>query len=72
MLQQKSIVIDLQERTCVSANNPSLPTGELIVVCALAPLIKTLQLELLNSMTPAPLKATLRARSASARQRSAR
>lgn len=47
-LQNKSLVIDLQERSCVAVNDPTLPMGELVVVCALAPLTKTLECDLLN------------------------
>lgn len=60
-LQQKSLIIDLQERTCISIEGLALPAGELVVVCALAPVIKALQFDLLNSTPPAISKAeTLR------------
>ena len=72
-LQQKSLIIDLQERTCVSTNDSALPAGELVVVCALAPLIKALQFDLLNSTAPVRPKATaLHTRSGRVRKRSAR
>lgn len=50
-LQNKSLVINLQERTCVAVDDFSVPVGELVVVCALAPLVKTLHFDLLNSTT---------------------
>ncbi len=49
VLRQKNLIIDLHERSCVVVDDPALPTGELVVVCALAPLIKALQFDLLNS-----------------------
>jgi hypothetical protein len=49
VLLQKSLVIDLYGRSCVAVNDPALSVGELVVVCALAPLIKALQFDLLNS-----------------------
>lgn len=48
-LQKKSLFIDLLKCSCVTVNDPEFPRGELVVVCALAPLIEALQLELLNS-----------------------
>ncbi len=50
-LQNQSLVIDLQERTCILVSDHSVPVGELVVVCALAPLIKALHFDLLNSDT---------------------
>lgn len=71
-LQQKSLIIDLNKRTCVSTNDPALPAGELVVVCALAPLIKALQFDFLNSTASVPQKATpLHTRSGRVRKRSA-
>ncbi|WP_282010450.1 hypothetical protein [Nitrospina watsonii] len=56
-LQNKSLVIDLEKRTCVAATDSALPVGELVVVCALAPLIKTLEFDLLNSSAQSHTKA---------------
>lgn len=50
-LQNKSLVIDLEEHTCVVGSDPVLPIGELVVVCALGSIIKTLQFDLINSST---------------------
>lgn len=61
-LRNKSLVIDLEKRTCVAATDPSLPVGELVVVCALGSIIKGLQFELVNSAqirpTPRPPTST--------------
>lgn len=51
-LQNKSLVINLQERSCVVVDDHSVPVGELVVVCALAPLVKALHSDLLNSNAP--------------------
>ncbi len=51
-LRNKSLVIDLEKRSCVLASDPIISAGELFVVCALTPLIETLEYDLLNS-TPA-------------------
>ena len=59
VLQRKWLVIDLQEGTCVTANNSALPAGDLVVVCALDPLIKALRFGLFNgaaSLLKAPLE----------------
>lgn len=48
-LKNKSLVINLQERSCVAVDDQSIPGGELIVVCALAPLVRMLHFGLLNS-----------------------
>lgn len=48
-LQNKSLVINLQERSCVAVGDHSAPVGELVVVCALAQLVKALRFDLLNS-----------------------
>jgi hypothetical protein len=56
-LQSKSLVINLQERSCVAVDDHSTSVGELVVVCALAPLIKTLQFDLLNSNMQSHTKA---------------
>lgn len=48
MLQHKFLVIDLKEGTCIVANDSSRPAGDLVVVCALAPLVKALQSDLLD------------------------
>lgn len=66
VLQHKCLVIDLQEGTCVAANGSSRPAGDLVVVCALAPLVKALRFDLLNgaaSPTGAPLERQLNDRS---------
>lgn len=51
-LQNKSLIIDLQKRTCVAVKNLTFPVGELVVVCVLSPLIDSLQFDLLNSPAP--------------------
>ena len=56
-LQNKNLVINLQERSCVAVDKHSVPVGELIVVCALAPLVKTLHFDLLNSNAQSRSKA---------------
>ena len=56
-LQTSRLVIDLKKRTCVAANDPALPVGELAVVCALAPLIRTLEFDLLNPSAQSHAKA---------------
>lgn len=56
-LRNKSLVINLQERSCVAVDDHSDPMGELIVVCALAPLVKTLHFDLLNSNAQSRSKA---------------
>lgn len=57
-LAEKCLVIDLQGRSCVVASDSALSVvGELIVVCALAPVIKALQFELLNSTAQRHLSA---------------
>ncbi|MEQ8306908.1 MAG: hypothetical protein RIA09_10125 [Hoeflea sp.] len=48
-LRGKSLVIDLEKRSCVLVDDPTLSAGELFVVCALTPLIETLKFDLLNS-----------------------
>lgn len=50
-LQNKRLVINLQERTCVAVDDYSVQVGELVIVCALASLVKTLHFDLLNSTT---------------------
>lgn len=56
-LQNKSLVINLQEHSCVAVDDHSVPVGELVVVCALAPLVKTLHFDLLNSNAQSRSKA---------------
>lgn len=56
-LQNKSLVINLQEHSCVAVDDHSVPVGELVVVCALAPLVKTLNFDLLNSNAQSRSKA---------------
>lgn len=51
-LQDKSLIIDLQKRTCVAVKNLTSPVGELVVVCVLSPLIDALRFDLLNSSAP--------------------
>lgn len=53
-LQNKFLVIDLEEGTCVTANDAMFPAGDLVVVCAFAPLIKALRFDLLNANAPLP------------------
>jgi hypothetical protein len=48
ILQHVFLVIDLQEGTCVAVNESSRPAGDLVVVCALSPLVKALQSDLLD------------------------
>jgi hypothetical protein len=48
-LKGRSLVIYLEKRSCVLVNDPILSAGELFVVCALTPLIETLEFDLLNS-----------------------
>lgn len=48
-LRTKSLVINLRERSCVAVDDHSAPVGELVVVCALEPLVKALHFDLLNS-----------------------
>jgi len=48
-LRNKSLVIDLEKESCVLSHDQSLTAGELIFVCALTPLIETLEFDLLNS-----------------------
>lgn len=55
-LRNKSLVIDLEKRSCVLANDPILSAGELFVVCALTPLIETLEFDLLNSSASSAAK----------------
>jgi hypothetical protein len=52
LLQHKFLVIDLQAGTCVAASDSSRPVGDLLVVCALAPLVKALRFNLLDSGVP--------------------
>lgn len=49
VLQDQHLVIDLHKHSCVAAHDMALPVGGLVVVCALAPLVKALQFDLLNS-----------------------
>lgn len=65
-LRGKHFVIDLQQDSCVALNDPRLQDADLIVVCALEPLIQSLQSDLLNGQANAPLRTT------PPRQRSAR
>lgn len=52
VLQHLSLVINVHEGTCVAENRSILPTGNLVLVCALSPLIKALRSEMLNCATP--------------------
>jgi hypothetical protein len=54
VLQRKCLVIDLQEGTCIAANDSTLPTGDLVIVCALAPLIKAVRFDLVNGAVSPP------------------
>lgn len=56
VLRNKSLVIDLQARSCVAVNDSSFPAGEIVVVCVLAPLIEALQLDVLDSSGENPSK----------------
>lgn len=47
-LSDKHLVIDLQAHTCIAVNDSVLPDADLIVVCALEPLIDSLKSDLLN------------------------
>lgn len=49
VLKGKSLVIDLAEGTCAAMPSPAHPMGELVVVCALGPIIEALQFDLFNS-----------------------
>ena len=51
-LRNKSLVLDLERRSCVLANDPIRSAGELFVVCALTPLVETLEFDILNSPAP--------------------
>lgn len=61
-LQNKSLVIDLEKRTCVAATNPVRSAGDLMLVCALGSIVNALQRELVNSShihpTPRPSLST--------------
>lgn len=48
-LRDKCLVIDLQERSCIVTCNPVGPVGDIVVVCALGPLITSLQSDLLSA-----------------------
>ena len=52
----KYLLIDLQEHSCVAANDPSRPDADLLVVCAMSPLIKSLQSDLLSGQTSAHVR----------------
>lgn len=56
-LRGKHLIIDLQQNSCVAVNDPQLE-ADLIVVCALGPLIQSLEFDLLNGQTKAPLSTT--------------
>lgn len=44
VLQDQLLVINLSEQTCFTVTDPSpIPEGELVLVCALAPIIQTLK-----------------------------
>lgn len=55
-LRNKSLVIDLEKRSCVLVDDPILSAGELFVVCALTPLIEILEFDLLNSSASSAAK----------------
>lgn len=55
-LRSKSLVIDLEKRSCVLVDDPVLFGGHLFVVCALTPLIETLEFDFLNSSAPSAAK----------------
>ena len=55
-LSEKSLIIDLREHTCVLADSPVESIGELVLVCSLAPLIKALERDFLNSPAPSALE----------------
>jgi len=57
-LRGKRLLIDLQQESCVAVNNPQLPDADLIVVCALGPLIQSLQSDLVNGQADAALRTT--------------
>ena len=65
-LRNRNLVIDLQNSSCVLLNDPIPSTSDLFVVCALTPLIETLEFDLLNSSA---LGNTTMDRAASARDR---
>lgn len=52
-LRGKHLIIDLPQRSCVAVSDPVLTDSDLIVVCTLEPLIKSLQFDLLNGQTRA-------------------
>lgn len=54
VLQQKYLIIDLQMDTCIAANGSALREGDLVVICALAPLIKALRFDLFNGAAARP------------------
>jgi hypothetical protein len=54
VLQYMCLVIDLQQGTCVAANDLSRPAGDVVVVCALAPLVKALRFDLFNGAVSIP------------------
>ena len=50
-LRSKHLVIDLQKHSCSAASNPSLAEAELVIVCAMEPLIESLQSDRLNGQS---------------------
>lgn len=50
-LSGKYLLIDLQEHSCVAVNDPSRLDADLLVVCAMDPLIKSLRSDLLSGQT---------------------
>lgn len=47
-LRGEHLVIDLSQRSCITVRDPTLTNSDLVIVCALGPLIETLQFDLLN------------------------
>ena len=56
-LKGKSLIIDLGKGTCKVASKPIHLVGELVVICALAPIIEGLESDLLNSQPADPSQA---------------
>lgn len=68
-LRGKHLVIDLQQDSCLAVTDPQLPDADLIVVCALEPIIQSLQSDLLNGQASAPIRTAPRQRNANSPKR---
>jgi hypothetical protein len=57
VLENRWLAIELSKRTCIVVDDPRpVVTGELVLVCALSPVIKTLRRDLLNSKVLAKVR----------------